>query len=53
MYAADLGAIEDPDSLRIKNTVRLKFRIHAVPIWVNDPTGKCVYFEAAVIVRRV
>jgi len=48
MYAADLGAIEDPDSLGIKNTLRLKFRIHAVPIWINDRARKCVHFESAV-----
>ena len=34
MYAADLGGIENPDSLWIKNTVGLKFRVHGVPIWM-------------------
>src|SRR5713226_8531868 len=51
MYAADLGGIENPDRLGIKNPVWFKFGIHAVPIWVNDPARKQVHFEAAVIVR--
>jgi hypothetical protein len=51
MYAADLGGIENSDSLGIKNTVRLKFRVHGVPIWINDPFLKCIHFEAAIIVR--
>ena len=51
MYAADLRGIENPDGLRIKNTVRLKFRVHSVPIWINDPTRKRVHLEGAVIVR--
>lgn len=51
MYATDLGAVEDPDSLGIKDPVWLNFRVRAIPIWVNDPAPKTVHFEAAIIVR--